>query len=186
MMSDDEALSLLLSGDSQEALRCIQDLGPNALIEGRPVVQWLSSVGSVDVVRAVLAMGGDPNLRATSGETALLSAAYAGDRQLAQVLVDAGADTDVADADGQNALMAAAKGGRLDLVRLLVEAGASVQRMDSRGRSALHWAVTEADSEDVVRYLLERGAPKDAVSRDGLTPHDYAIKLGRPMSAALL
>jgi uncharacterized protein len=186
MMSDDEALSMLLSGDLQEALRCVQDRGPNALIEGRPVIHWLSAIRSAEAVRSILALGGDPNLRATSGETALFSVAYAGDRQLAQVLVDAGAEADAADSSGYSALMAAAKGGHLDVVQLLVEAGASVRRTDCCGRSVLHWAVTEADSEDVVRYLLQRGAPKDGVSLDGLTPRDYAIKLGRSVSAALL
>jgi uncharacterized protein len=185
-MSDDELLSVLLSGDGNEVRRCLSDRGPNAVIEGRPALLWVSSTTNHDAATTLLAMGADPNLRADSGETALLCAAYLGNAQFVQLLLQAGADVDTVDIDGQSALMAAAKGGHMEVVRLLVDAGASLDREDARGRTALHWSTVEGDNDDVVAYLLAKGAVKQSVSADGLSPRDYAIKLDRSKCLALL
>jgi uncharacterized protein len=185
-MSNDEILSALLGGDSNEVRLSLRDCGPNAVIEDRPVLHWVVSTGNDDAVSTLLAMGADPNGRTEAGDTALISAAYLGELKIVQLLIQAGADVDAVDADGQGALMAAAKGGHLSVAEALIEAGANVACVDARGRSVLHWAVIETDNEEVIQYLLAKGAPKDLVSADGFSAHDYAVKLGRPLSVAQL
>ena len=185
-MSNDEILSALLGGDKKEIRLALQNCGANAVIEGRPVLDWVVSTGNQDAVSILLEMGADPNGRSEAQDAALISAAYMGELKIVQLLLQAGADAEAADLDGQRALMAAAKGGHLNVVQALVEAGANTACLDARGRSVLHWSVIEADNEKVVRYLLDRGAAKHLVSSDGLSARDYAIKLSRPLSAAQL
>src|SRR5689334_14894872 len=135
---DDQVLSILLSGERERISDCIHDRGPNFIIEGKTILHWLALVGDVDALSSALKMRGDPNIKAASGEAALMSAAYSGDRRIAELLINAGADVDAQDADGQTALMAAAKGGNLPTVQLLIQAAANVALVDSQGRSALH------------------------------------------------
>ncbi len=55
-----------------------------------------------------------------------------------------------------------------------LELGADVRAADARGFTALHGAAGRGDNE-MVRYLVERGARVDAINRDGNSPADMAF-----------
>ena len=74
MMSDDEVLSVLLSANGDEVRRSLRDRGPNTAIDGRAVLLWVRSVGDLEAAATLISMGADPNVRADTGETALLLA----------------------------------------------------------------------------------------------------------------
>jgi len=57
----------------------------------------------------------------------------------------------------------------LHRVRVLLDYGASVDDRGRYGRTALHYAV-RGGKLPLIRLLLERGAPADALDEDGLTP----------------
>lgn len=130
--------------------------------------------------------GADPILGI--GATPLIRAAKAGDTAAVELLLAHGALTDLPEAGGVTPLMAAAglksysidTRGRyvtepqaLETVRLLLDAGARIDATDGFGQTALHGAAYRGWN-DVVRYLVERGADLLVADNDGHTPLDAA------------
>ncbi|MCY3844052.1 MAG: ankyrin repeat domain-containing protein [Acidobacteria bacterium] len=161
------------------------------------------AVDSLDLLRALLARGADPDARIArklwfsptshdrswvdpSGSTPFWRASQSSDVEAMRILVDAGADPNLATARGTTPLMVAAGIGWagnftqnapdsfLDAVRYCLELGADVRAVDARGFTALHGAAGRGDNE-MVRYLVERGARVDAINRDGNSPADMAF-----------
>ena len=156
------------------------------------------TTGKVDLVRALLAHGADPNARlerpptragATRspglpelvGATPFLVAAAGGDAELMRILAEAGADTSLATDIRSTPLMAAAGVGRvmgentLDEARLLeaaelaVRMGGDVTATDDIGNSALHYAAYHRLST-LSQFLVEQGADLEARNMFGETP----------------
>lgn len=122
-------------------------------------------------VQAALDAARDPNVPlGEDGATPLLLAARIGEAGLVKSLLARGADPARADAEGWTALHWAVHENREAVVRVLLDhdAAAGVNTPDTAGSTPLLLAA-EAGSEVLVRLLLERGADKDAVNRDGLS-----------------
>jgi uncharacterized protein len=128
-----------------------------------------AAVGDIDCMRLLMDRGANPNLANVDGVSALLVAAGAGFH-------------------GNNELTAPA--GRIATVRYLVEelhvdvnaadtaAGADRNDTANTGRAAggftaLHNAAARGDNE-MILYLISKGAKVDAVSRNGTTVADMA------------
>jgi len=120
---------------------------------------------------SLLESGADPNTFLTDTYdkmhdrwTPLMLAAWSGDIQLVQALLDKGANVD-AYADfftvQFTALNLAAGSGRLDMVKLLLAKGADVNR-ERGGYSALHSAAYQGHQE-LAQLLFKAGADKDVV-----------------------
>ena len=73
---------------------------------------------------SLLESGGDVNLGAYGGETALFRAIVRGDISMVHVLLEKGADPNVKNVSGLSALRAAERQGRSDIAELLIRAGA--------------------------------------------------------------
>ena len=87
------------------------------------------------------------------------------------------------------ALHTAAEHGPPTVVAALLAAGANAGATDARGWTALHYAVTSTDAAgdtDVMRVLIDGGAPVDAASYTGSTPLWIAEQNGHAAAAALL
>jgi len=65
----------------------------------------------------------------------------------------------------------------LEAVRLAIELGADVTTANAHGTTALHRAATRGYN-GVVQLLVERGAPLNALDRDGQTPLSAAVLAG--------
>jgi ankyrin repeat protein len=107
-------------------------------------MMWAAAEGHVDVVKALLAAGGNPNLRAhvtsiterknedhpAGGFTALMFAARNGHDEVCETLIKGGADPKLSNGDdggglsGVTATIIAIANDRLDLAKKLVELGA--------------------------------------------------------------
>jgi ankyrin repeat protein len=162
------------------------------------------SMGSLDLVSALLAHGADPNARATkalpgvftflnlTGATPFLLAAQAVDVPLMRLLVAHGADPLLATADGTTPLMVAAgigydegrqtawsEAASLEAVKFAVSLGGTVNAVDQAGNTALHGAALTG-ANTVVSFLVDQGARLDATNRQGWTPLTIAdgIHLG--------
>lgn len=124
----------------------------------------------LDVVRALLAAGADPN--ATGAEPPLQPAI--GDSRTAgievvKLLLDAGANPNARTEGGEPVFFIGGGAGiDVEVMRLLLDRGADVKLRDRDGRSAAHTAVLTQNWK-VLRLLVERGAPwRDQKGGDGV------------------
>ena len=145
--------------------------------------------GKLDLVKALLAHGADPNARVTDsplrvgsswnrrlpelrGATPLFIAALAGEADVMRVLVANGADVGLTSKMGGTVLMGAAGLGRvrgevivpesetLAAARLALDLGADVNAIDAIGNSALHYAAYQR-RDATIQFLVEQGAALD-------------------------
>ena len=90
----------------------------------------------------------------------LISAAWAGQNDAVELLLNNGADVNAVDGFGRTALWYVALGGHADTARLLISRGANVNAPKgnySRGTTPLEKAIEDGE-KDVVEVLLENGA----------------------------
>lgn len=88
--------------------------------DGRSAVFVAAQHGQVDVVRVLLAHGGDPNrARTTDRATPLFIAAQVGRLDIVRVLLEFGADTSIATTHQATAVSVAQEQGHLEVSRLL-------------------------------------------------------------------
>ena len=128
--------------------------------------------------------GADPHFRTKTGSTILHFAAYYGDTEVVQKLIEYGADVSAKDQEGMAPFYLASEGLHpkdCSVHRLLLEHGADVnaraQEPGSNGWTPLHIASVFGNSE-VVRLLLERGADINARAEDDSTPLHQASSSG--------
>ena len=167
---------------------------------------------SAPLVERLLEAGADPN---AGRESAVLTAAHAGDPAVMALVLAHGGDANAREPRrGQTALMWAAAEGHAEVVKLLAEAGADIHartspeapgpndRMRQRpGRpedfprpassisanefTALLFAVRNDDAASL-RHLLEAGADPDTTSADGMSALLLATVRGAPAVAHVL
>lgn len=166
------------------------------------VLQWFVYYNDVTALKAVLEAGGD--LGSLDLDEELGNAAFFGHWKVCDFLIRHGADVNAAVADtGETPLHGAlAKAGRpyyLYVVRLLVEHGADVNArtipgretgafmrdVRTKGETPLHRAAAYAD-EATIRFLLERGADREARDAHGDSPLSWASEHLRPGSILAL
>ncbi|XP_061091867.1 ankyrin repeat domain-containing protein 50 [Conger conger] len=147
--------------------------------------------GHGDVVSALLERGADPSHRDSDGMTPLLLAAYEGQAQVLELLLEAGADVDESAGLRGNAsaavtpLLAAASMGHGAVVSTALFWGATADAIDGEGRTALSLAAARG-SVEVVRALLDRGLDENHKDHLGWTPlHAAACEGHRAVCAAL-
>ncbi len=166
-------------------------LGAVAIL-GLPTLAWTQSLdeilkaaeaGDARTVATFLNKGLDPNTTDSRGNTLLMIAAVNGHAELAKLLVERKADLTRRSPVGDSALMLACIKGHLAVVKLLVEHGAPVNY--SSGWTPLQYAAF-GGSADVVRYLLDKGADKNALAPNGYSSLMLAARGGHMEAARML
>ncbi|XP_026232318.1 ankyrin repeat domain-containing protein 50 isoform X2 [Anabas testudineus] len=149
--------------------------------------------GYGEVASLLLERRANPGHRDNDGMTPLLLAAYEGNDDVVELLLEAGADVDeTAGPDGSvtaaaavTPLLAAAAMGHMKTVSRLLFWGAAVDAIDCEGRTALCLAAARG-SVEVVRALLDRGLDENHRDDLGWTPlHAAACEGHRAVCAAL-
>jgi ankyrin repeat protein len=175
---------------------------------------YLFRPNMVDLVKALLAHGANPNARIKKrwggnkllsvrfndpekfsvsevGATPFLLAARTLDVDIMRLLVAAGADPNLSTENRTTPLMMAAGLTRqrdfgsvpltaedekkaLEAVKLCVELGADVNAANDLGLTALHGAAFNGSNE-IIRFLVQKGAKLDAKDLTGQTPLDKAM-----------
>lgn len=146
-----------------------------------PLEHMLGAVQKGDArgVQAWLNKGLDANSVDPKGFSLLMLAAREDHREVATLLLDRKARVNQRTAFGDTALMLASFKGHLDMVRLLVARGAEIQHP---GWAPLHYAAFEGKA-NVIRFLLENGADKNALAPNGYSPLMLAV-LNKHLAAA--
>ena len=162
---------------------------------GLPPPVQTGNVDSLTLARKLLERGANPNARMTRepsdgarnilnrlGSTPFLQAAKLGDIPYMRLLVEHGADASITTEEGATALMAAAGVGiwqvgesagsneeAFEAVKICYGLGNDVNASDVNGDTALHGAAHRGANE-VVRFLVEKGAKMDVPNTLGWTP----------------
>src|SRR5438034_825856 len=162
---------------------------------GLPPAVPTGNMSSLALAEKLLQYGADPNARMTRepadgarnvlnriGSTPFLQAAKLADLPYMRLLIDYGALPSITTAEGATALMSAAGVGiwqvgesaganeeAFEAVKLCYELGNDVNAVDANGDTALHGAAHRGSNE-IVKFLVEKGARLDAVNVLGWTP----------------
>jgi len=121
--------------------------------------------GDASSVRAAVEKGADVNIRDADGNTLLMQAATYGTAAAVDLLLAHGAGVNAANNAGHTALMRAIPD--LNKIKLLVDHGADVN-LSAAGKTALLIAAGIRSAEDVVRYLIGKGADVKAIDAQGV------------------
>lgn len=128
------------------------------------------SRGDIDVVRALLAAGADPNARGAEPPLQIaIAASRTAGLEVVRLLLDAGADPNARGEFGDPAyFMAGGAGVDVGVMQLLLDRGADVKLLDSNGKGAAVLAATTRNWR-VLALLMQRGAPwRDQLGPGGL------------------
>jgi len=149
---------------------------PNKVdVDGDSALYYAASNGHAEVVRMLVAHGGEWASFGASGP-ALLAAAAGGHGEVVGELLDQGDDVNRA-FQGLTPLMAAASQGDDELVRKLVPSGAKFESEDLDGDTALYYAASKRRAS-TVDLLLRLGASPDPRSgASGQTPLTIAATM---------
>jgi len=160
-----------------ELIRVLLDKGadPNVRVKEVPPIR-----------RAFLRVTGSLSWVDFTGQTPFLTAALAGDVSVMRLLLEHGADPKIPTFEGTTALMAAAgvnwvfdqtydegQAALLDAVKLCYERGLDVNAVNSMGLTAMHGAANRG-SDEIIRFLAEKGAKPDVKDKEGRTPLTWA------------
>ena len=153
-----------------------QDINVNGGYYVRPLVVALAGK-HFQMAELLHHNGADPHCRTNEMRTPLHSAAYYGDLEVVQKLIEYGADISAKDFEGCTPLCLALEGKLSEgrsfkngfVIRLLLELGADVNARTKNGKTPLHKASIFGALE-VACVLLEHGADVNARQQDGRTP----------------
>ena len=133
--------------------------GDVALGEGATAFMRAAKAGDLVMMRLLLNKGADPRLTQKNGTTALIMAAGLGFRKNSL-------DDDALDRGTESDAIAA--------ITLCLDLGLDVNAFNEDGQTPLHAAVGRGDQ--VIAFLVERGARLDMKDRKGRTPLDLALR----------
>ena len=149
-----------------------------AIAAKKPVLDVFeaSVLGKAEQVRNLIDR--DPstvNSYSPDGFTPIALAAYLGQKEVTEYLLEKGADVNAVarNATGFTALTGAIANNHVEISKILVKKGADVNHRYEGGASPLMEASMNGNLE-LVRFLLESGADPNAKTGDGKTPLSFA------------
>ena len=142
-----------------------------------------AQLGDTKSVERLLDRGLDPNTADAKGNTILMIASRLGYRDLVWSLIRRKASVRKRSPFGDTALMMASLRGDREIARMLVEFGGAELNHD--GWAPIHYAAFENHAE-VIRYLVAKGADKDALAPNGYNALMFAARGGHLEAAKAL
>ena len=126
--------------------------------------------GQGDLIRLILAAGGDPRQPGPDGQDPLAFCLTSGRYKAARELLDGGANPNALYDDSETWVAKAIREGNSEVALALVEGGAEVKGMKAKdGHTFLAWSIAHR-MHDVVEALLEAGVDPDTDERAPARP----------------
>jgi hypothetical protein len=152
---------------------------------GQSLDQLMRAVndGNVQGVKELLDRGLEPDSADSNGNTTLMIASRLGHKDVVALLVSRKVNVARRSPFGDTAINYAALGGHLEIVKILADQGAEIA--PATGWGPLHYAAFE-NRVDVIKYLIQKGAPKDALAPNGFTALMLAARGGHIAAATSL
>ena len=134
-----------------------------------------AEMGDAKGVERLLDRGSDPNTADAKGNTLLMIGAREGHKDVVWALVRRKANANRRTQHGDTALMMASLRGDREIGRMLIEFGGA--EVKHSGWAPIHYAAFQ-DKPDMIRYLIAKGADKDARAPNGYTALMMAARSG--------
>ncbi|MGI9492372.1 MAG: ankyrin repeat domain-containing protein [Geminicoccaceae bacterium] len=147
-------------------------------VEGYDGLHQAAHVGDVAAIRALVAEGSDLEARDRAGRTPLHVAAFASKDDAVRVLVEMGADLNALENQAYDIVTIAAVANDLDMVDLALKLGTDPGNITSPYDGTALIAAAHLGHHEVVRRLIEGGAPLDHVNNLHWTALMEAVVLG--------
>ncbi len=174
-------LYLISYSTNTEALQLLIDYGADVQTHCTPRYEALfiaaTNNPSGAVIETLINNGANIIEKDYEGNTALiLSATYNKSPEVIQVLLEYGLKIDAKNNYGFDSLtMAAYENTDINILETLINNGSDLQSRDKEGRTALMAAAVKGNDE-VMQYLIKRGANFNAKDNNGLSVLDYYNK----------
>jgi hypothetical protein len=134
--------------------------------------------GDVKAIRKLAGGGADLEIRDGNGRTPVHVAAFASHEAALEALAAAGADMNALDADAYDTVTIAAVANDPDMLRAALKAGNKATNVTSRWDGTALIAAAHLGHHEVVKILIDAGAPLDHVNNLGWTAAIEAVVLG--------
>lgn len=161
------------SGDAQKS----PEPAVAAKAKASPEEVFIQAAKDKDLAKVKEMVAKNPELvKAVSkdiGETALAIAAFKGNNEMVEFLLQNKADPNAVDSYGVYPILGAARMDRAQVIETLLKNKVDVNTKKKNGETALHYAA-EFDSAEAAKVLLANGADKKAADAEGKTPFDVA------------
>lgn len=160
----------------RELLGC-KNAGTN-LVEkgGRSALPLASLYGYTDVIEILLKAGGDPGLKDSNGNDAVLEAIHQ-DQHEARQLLFRNHYFGSRNLRGREAIHLASEKDLPEVVNFLINYGADPNSQDNDGLTPLHYAASKG-LDVVVDVLMKQGAATAIADVSGKIPADFAVVQG--------
>ncbi len=156
-----------------EEIKLFLDQGPIADINyqdpgnGLTALMWAVMRDYTEIVKLLLDMGADPNIRTKLGETALIDASTSGNIDIVQMLLDKEANPNVKDEDGFSPLLQSVKRRHREITKLLLNHGADPDIQDDEGNTVFIISVMYSDDE-MIKLLMRKNANPFIQNKSGI------------------
>jgi len=193
IFNDSNLLLIAISFGRPELVKLLIEEGFDPIdpkLQPSPLVTAAACADSepgLEVLRVILdrLAPGQVDLASAGGSTPLVRAAFHGNHQAIELLIEYGADPHYVKPGGWSVIGEAAMGGAPKAVEVLLRHGVSPDLRDGLGRKPLHVAANSYALE-VMRVLLDAGCDVNAVDESGLTALHYAAQREHPEAVRLL
>lgn len=118
-------------------------------------------------VHLLISKGSDIEIVDRHSMTPLMLASKYGHTDITKLLIKAGVNINSVDLNGMTSLMLACMGGFNNLIELLIENGADVNKYDHNDWTPLlAYANSQHDNPEIFKFLIEKGANSNALTKD--------------------
>lgn len=176
--SDITPLHLAIKRKNQSSFNLLLEYkaDPNQKVNGQSALCLASSLGNIEVVNTLLALGVNKSRLACDSTcwSPLKEAVYNGHLDIVKKLLDADADINLTSDMSETALFLAAEKGHIEIVKELLKRKADLNRIIKKGYTALAVA-TQNGHDDIVKILLETKADPNLGEYDDIKPLSIAV-----------